>query len=352
MKSDEQRNIPWAYLAFLIIILLTNLTLVAPYLLAIYFGWIISVVLTPLQNWCLKKNWKQKHAALFGTLLSLFMLILPVVGFGFGLVKNLIRLIGPYTESGVNLDEWFGKLYEFPLVQKAFDNQQEMTAFVNEHSKKAMGQASHVLTGILSSAPELILQLVLTLLTTYFILIDGKKLAQWMSPRIPLPARTKAEFVKVLNDTAYSSFLSMLAAAVAQSMVVFAGFIILGVPLAFLALGVAFVFAWFPIFGVTPVWLTAVIYLFATGPVGKAIVMIIFGVVAGLIDNVIRPWVLKGRADMHPLVSLVAIFGGIAFLGIPGVLVGPVLISLGIAFLRLWPNFAPQVGMKSTDVVE
>ncbi|MBC7396534.1 MAG: hypothetical protein H7333_03745, partial [Bdellovibrionales bacterium] len=50
-------------------------------------------------------------------------------------------------------------------------------------------------------------------------------------------------------------------------------------------------------------------------------------------------------ADMHPLVSLVAIFGGIAYLGIPGVLVGPVVASFGIAFLRVWPVFASEIGL-------
>lgn len=345
MKLDTQKNIPWAFLVFLIVVLLINLTMIAPYLLAIYFGWIIATVLTPMQNRLIRKNWKPNYAALAGTFTALFTLIIPIVGFGFGMVKSLIRVIGPYTQSGINVEEWMGKIYSFPLAREAFDSQLEMTAFFNDNSKKAMGHLTTGLTSILSSAPAMVLQLVLALLAAYFILVDGKKLCEWMSPRVPLPAETKAEFVRGLNDIAFSSFLSMLAAAVAQSMIVFIGFLVLGVPMAFLALGVAFVFAWFPIFGVTPVWLAAVIFLVATDHIGKGIGMVGCGVMASLIDNVVRPWVLKGRADMHPLVSLVAIFGGIAYLGIPGVLVGPVVASFGIAFLRVWPVFASEIGL-------
>ncbi len=345
MKPESQKNIPWAYLTFLILVVLINFALIAPYLLAIYFGWIIATVLTPLHHWLLKKKWNLKHAALFETFLSLFVIILPIAGFGFGLVRSLIRVVKPYAQSGLSMEQWMGKVYAFPLAQQAFDSQEEMTAFINDNSKTVMGNISGVLTGLLASTPAIALQIVLALLATYFILVDGKKFREWMSPRIPLPAETKAEFVRGLTDTAYSSFLSMLAAAIAQSMVVFIGFLVLGVPMPFLALGIAFVCAWFPIFGVTPVWVAAVVFLLVDHQTGKAIGMVGFGVIASLIDNVVRPWVLKGKADMHPLVSLVAIFGGIAYLGIPGVLVGPVLISFGIAFLRAWPSFSKQIGL-------
>jgi predicted PurR-regulated permease PerM len=345
MSETNQKNIPWAFLTFLILILLLNLVMFAPYLLAIYFGWIISTVLHPMQERLEHKGWKPPRAALLGTLVALFTMVIPIGGFGYATVKNLANLIGPYTQSGVNVDRVIERVYSVPLAHRFFDDQNEMRAFVDDNSKKVIGSVAETLRGILATMPEMALQIVLALLTAYFILVDGKKLRNWMSPRIPLPIQTKAEFAKRLNDTAYSSFLSMLAAAVAQSLVVFVGFLILGVPFAPLALGLAFICAWFPIFGVTPVWVAGVIYLFVSDSPAKAVILIVFGVIAGLADNVVRPWVLKGRSDIHPLVSLVAIFGGIAYLGIPGVLVGPVVVAWAIEFLRIWPTFAEEVGL-------
>lgn len=350
MSEESQKNIPWAFLILLIIILVLNLILFSPYLLALYFGWIISTLLQPLQDRLLRHGWKPSRAALLGTVTALFTMVLPIAGFGIATVKNLIRVIKPYTESGINVDFIIDRVYGLPLARQFFDDPDELRLFVDNNSKKMVGSVADILRNILASTPELVLQLVLALLAAYFILVDGKKLREWMSPRIPLPIQTKAEFSKRLNDTAYSSFLSMLAAATVQSLVVFIGFLVCGVPMAGLALGVGFVCAWFPIFGVTPVWGGAVIYLFAQGESGKAVIMLAFGAVASLVDNFVRPWVLKGRSDIHPLISLVAIFGGIAFLGIPGILVGPVLAAWAIEFLRIWPTFAQEVGLLPREL--
>lgn len=69
------------------------------------------------------------------------------------------------------------------------------------------------------------------------------------------------------------------------------------------------------------------------------------GALTGLSDNLVYPLVLKGRGEMHPLVSLVAIFGGISMFGIFGVFVGPIMAALLIATLNLWPVIAERFGI-------
>jgi predicted PurR-regulated permease PerM len=87
-----------------------------------------------------------------------------------------------------------------------------------------------------------------------------------------------------------------------------------------------------------------VIFLLFTDRTGAGIGMIGFGAIAGIADNVIRPWVMKDRDDIHPFISLLAIFGAIHFFGIFGVLVGPVVAACLIEFLALWPKFARELG--------
>jgi predicted PurR-regulated permease PerM len=73
--------------------------------------------------------------------------------------------------------------------------------------------------------------------------------------------------------------------------------------------------------------------------------MVAFGLMAGLVDNFVRPLVLKGRSKMHPLVSLVAIFGGIEMFGILGIFLGPILAAVLIALLQLWPEVGQRFGL-------
>jgi predicted PurR-regulated permease PerM len=155
----------------------------------------------------------------------------------------------------------------------------------------------------------------------------------------------RIQVLESFKNTAISVIWATLAAATAQSAVILVSFLILGVPAAFLAAGATFIFAWIPLVGSTPVWVAAVLYLFFEGMTWKAILMVVFGLITGLVDNFVRPMVLKGRSNMHPLVSLVAIFGGIGMFGIMGVFVGPILAAVLISLLQIWPEVGDRFGL-------
>ena len=57
--------------------------------------------------------------------------------------------------------------------------------------------------------------------------------------------------------------------------------------------------------------------------------------VVSQIDTVIRVWVLKDAAKLHPLLALVCVFGGILYFGILGVFLGPMIGALLVALLRI-----------------
>ena len=73
--------------------------------------------------------------------------------------------------------------------------------------------------------------------------------------------------------------------------------------------------------------------------------MVVCGLMAGIVDNVVRAIILQGRSKMHPLVSLVAIFGGIERFGIMGIFLGPILAAVLIALLQLWPTVGQRFGL-------
>ena len=67
--------------------------------------------------------------------------------------------------------------------------------------------------------------------------------------------------------------------------------------------------------------------------------------VSGIVDHLVRPLVLKGRSDMHPLVGLVAIISGIQMFGIQGVLIGPILAAMLLSLLKIWPVIRGRFGI-------
>ena len=54
------------------------------------------------------------------------------------------------------------------------------------------------------------------------------------------------------------------------------------------------------------------------------------------IDNVLKPKIIGHHSRVHPVLVLVGIFGGLALIGVPGIIVGPVVLAMTITFLELY----------------
>jgi predicted PurR-regulated permease PerM len=77
------------------------------------------------------------------------------------------------------------------------------------------------------------------------------------------------------------------------------------------------------------VWGPAAIYLFVQGAMWKAVFLLVWGtVVVSSMDNIIRPWVVGGRVELHPMVLVFFILGGVEAFGFIGLFLGPVVASV------------------------
>ena len=98
----------------------------------------------------------------------------------------------------------------------------------------------------------------------------------------------------------------------------------------FLLTALTIVFALVPFVGAASVWLPACLWLyFSEGRPWAAIILAIYGmVVVSSSDNFIKPFVLAGHSNLHPLLALLSVLGGVQALGPIGILVGPMVVVL------------------------
>jgi predicted PurR-regulated permease PerM len=69
--------------------------------------------------------------------------------------------------------------------------------------------------------------------------------------------------------------------------------------------------------------------------------------VVSSIDNVIRPWVVGGRVELHPMVLLFFILGGVEGFGFIGLFLGPVVASVLAALFSMLKEEAAEPGASS-----
>jgi predicted PurR-regulated permease PerM len=171
----------------------------------------------------------------------------------------------------------------------------------------------------------------------FFLLRDGHLLVDEIRKVSPLsPAREQLIFQQVTRTTR-ASLEAMILVPVAQGLVAAGGFWALGVPSALLWGGATLLAAFVPLVGTPLVWIPVALFMYATGQPARAVAVALYGwIVISGIDNVIKPKLLQGGASIHPLLGFLAILGGLQTFGPAGLIVGPVVLTLGIAALRIW----------------
>jgi predicted PurR-regulated permease PerM len=194
-----------------------------------------------------------------------------------------------------------------------------------------------LIQGLVKGLTSAAFELFIFLLMLFFLLRDGHLLVDEVRKVSPLsPAREQLVFQQVTRTTR-ASLEAMILVPVAQGLVAALGFWALGVPSALLWGGATLLAAFVPLVGTPLVWIPVALFMYATGQPGRALAVALYGwIVVSGIDNVIKPKLLQGGASIHPLLGFLAILGGLQTFGPAGLIVGPVVLTLGIAALKIW----------------
>jgi predicted PurR-regulated permease PerM len=77
---------------------------------------------------------------------------------------------------------------------------------------------------------------------------------------------------------------------------------------------------------------------FATGSTSHGIILLVTSLIAGTSDNILRAWLFSKAANTNPVVSLLALLGGISLFGFPGLFLAPIVEQLVMTYLFRDPN--------------
>lgn len=327
---------------FLFILLAGSLYLVylffQPFLVVI----VISAVLTSIfynlySKLSLRLNNHRSLAALIMIILIAIIIILPLTELIFYLAKESVDAFGVITawvNSG-NLEQAInnGLLHRFNFIDPSAIN-------IRQYLISISATISNVLvTGgrsIITGTTQFITALVIMFFTMFFMFRDGKKMLERLMYLTPLPNKYDREIFKKFRDVSYSSIVSTFIAAIVQGIIGAIGFAIVGVPAFFAGVIMSFC-ALLPLVGAAIVWFPMAIYLLLIGKIWQGIFLLIWGfAVVSVIDNIVRPYLIKGRAQVHPLIIFFSIFGGVIVFGFWGLIIGPIVISIFFTLLHIY----------------
>jgi predicted PurR-regulated permease PerM len=194
--------------------------------------------------------------------------------------------------------------------------------------------AAQALGTFLTQLPSYGLGLGILLMATYFFLADGRAIGRWLRDHSVLDAHSTEKLIRSFTGACRSVILAGVASGLGQTFIfTLTAWIVGRTQVA--TLGLALFFASFiPVVGASPITFGVALHEFLTGNRSAAIALLAAAIAASFVDNVIRPWVLKGGANLHPLLGFLGVFGGIHLMGFAGVFLGPILLVLAGAVLE------------------
>jgi predicted PurR-regulated permease PerM len=226
------------------------------------------------------------------------------------------------------------------------------TWLVDEHAlrdlvTRNLSLVSSRLFSVAGGVARNVLQFGITMMALFVLYLDGERvLAQARRLAVIFFPAAPADFVDDIGAVVRAVVFGLLGTALAQGTLAGIGFAIFGVPSPVL-LGMLTALASFLPFGPTVVWLAAVVGLVLAGHTGAAIGMTVWGtLLVSTIDNVLRPLLISGPTQIPFLLVLFGVLGGLSTLGMLGLFVGPVVLSVAFALLaefgrRPAPDAAP-----------
>ena len=211
----------------------------------------------------------------------------------------------------------------------------------------AFGFIGAILVDTFQGVLRTLLGLLIMILAIYYFLVDGPAMIHTMMRLSPLDNEYERELLDKFANVSRAVVVAVLAAAVVQGLLAGVGFYFAlnpGAPI-FLLMMITMVLAVVPFVGAAGVWIPTCIWIYlyqerlvdgqvVTGDPMTAILLAVYcGGVVSTIDNVIKPLVLHGQSNLHPLLALMSVLGGVKALGPVGILVGPMLVAFVHALL-------------------
>jgi len=322
-----------AYFAFLIF---------QPFLPALCWAIIIAVVSYPAYV-RLTHRFRPTLAALICTAGVTLVLIVPALVIMAAFVRQGVQAVQHIqVQIATGHFDWVNRVW-LELQSRFPDN--DTTSLGTVLSRYADNAAAYVaarLGTLLKNTALFLFHLSVTILAMFYLYRDGQSFMARIREVLPFESLHSERMINEARDLIFASVVSSLVAAAAHGILGGIAFGLAGITApVFWGVMMGF-FSLVPVVGSALIWAPAAISLIANGHLTAGILVAVFcSVVVGLVDNLLRPWVISGRAEMGGLVVFISVLGGISVFGLLGVVVGPIIVATGASLLDLYAPGSP-----------
>lgn len=344
-----EKPLPKFFLVLMVIAIILIAYVVRPVIKELVLAVVLAGMLWPVQQWLSRKLGDRRSA-------SAGILVFAVVVLLVGPVATMVTFVVRDGADGVTfVSEAVRSDDVNDMLEYLPEGAQESARGAIEQMPRDIGSLMSMFEGsetaalstatkFASRAGSFVFHLVLMLIALFFLLVSGRDLVRWLDSVSPLESGQTQELLETFRKVSVAVILSAVITAAVQALAALAGYLITRVPSPIFFTLVTFFVAFIPAIGAAVVCLFCAALLLVTGHPYMAIVLASWGlVVVGLVDNLVKPLLIRRGLEIHGGVVFFSLIGGLAAFGGIGLLIGPLAVAFFLAVLRMYHrDYSPE----------
>lgn len=312
-----------------------------PFITAIVAAAILSALFKNPYHTLEKWTHGQRGLSAFLTcLLVIFIVVTPVffvLSLAIGEANSLYHTLGEESALERMISQSLAAAQTTPYLNIFFDtqtfNQERILGDIRQFSQNALGLLQAAYQGV----THFVFWVFVMFFTLFYFLIDGKRALKYLMTLSPLRDEHDKLLIKKFVSISRATLKGTFVVGVVQGCLGGITFWIAGIPSPAIWGIVMVLFSIIPLVGSAILWIPAGIILLLLGDIWQGIFILAVGTgIISVVDNVLRPKLVGKDTQMHPLMVFFATLGGISFFGLPGFVIGPIMVSLFLALGEIY----------------
>ncbi len=286
--------------------------IIKPFIGALAFSALLAYLTYPLYK-RLSKIITESGAAILITSAALVLTILTIY-YGITIILNEVARVYTFVSK-------------LPL--------ETLSPTVEGALRQFISKSISSLSDILYKLPQFAISFFIFFIALFYLLKDGRKVSKWVINILPFTEERKGIIAQDINRHVDAFVHVQLVVGLLQGVIAGLGFYMFGLPYPLLAGITAGTLSVLPVLGAGLLYLPVGIFVALQGNVQSGIGILIYGLaLASLLDYLVRPYLIGRRVQVHPLIIFVGILGGLSLLGVIGIFIGPILLSITVTVLK------------------
>ncbi len=337
MGFNKMRTI--FFFSLIVIFGLIMLYLVKPLFYPIFWAAILAIMFYPTYQWLLKHLKSPILCSFLCLLMIISLIIIPLVILSILVINQSVILYQTAAQGDLliqvkGIGTWLSQSSFAPYLEN-------VRTYWNENFQDLAKTTSTFLFNNLQNLTQnsiTFLGLFFTMLyALFYFLKDGARILKRLMHLSPLGDKYEEILYSRFTSTARATLKGTLVVGAIQGLLGGIIFFITGIKGSLIWGVLMAVASIIPVFGTSLIWLPAGIIMLALGNTWQGVTILIAGfAMIGTIDNLIRPKLIGRDTQIHPLLVLFATLGGLIMFGVSGLVIGPVIAALFLAFINIY----------------